>query len=62
MIDGTRPRNISTLIISQQTGTTHYLNNVEGKLYFSSSAGSAEGTLLLISKAPNKDCVVNMLL
>ena len=60
MIDGTRPRNISAKASATGTGMTYYLNNVNGSLYLSTTANSASGTFIVSSKAPNKDCVVNI--
>jgi hypothetical protein len=59
-IGGTRPRNVAAKASQTGTGMTYYLNNVNGALYLSSSANSASGTHIITSKAPNKDCIVNM--
>lgn len=58
--DGTRPRNINAKYTRTGTGFTVYLNNVNGTLYASDSPNSATGTLIVQSKAPNKDCIVNL--
>lgn len=60
MYDGTRPRNVAAKASITGTGLTYYLNNVNGSLYLSTTANSASGTFITSSKAPNKDCVVNI--
>ncbi len=60
MIDGTRPINNGVRAQVTGTGLTHYLNNVNGMLYLADNANTASGTFVVSSKAPNKDCVVNM--
>ena len=62
MYDGTRPRNIVKKALKAEVGMNYYLNNVNGKLYLSTSEGSATGTFIIESKAPNKDCVVSIAL
>ena len=60
MIDGTRPRNIVSKYEHTGQGFTKYLNNVNGELYVSDSAGIASGVSILTSKASNKDVVFNL--
>lgn len=60
MYDGTRPRNMSRKATITGCGLTYYLNNVNGELYLSTAMNSASGTYIVRSRAPNKDCVVNM--
>ncbi len=60
IMDGTRPRNISVKASITGCGLTYYLNNVNGSLYLSTSANSASGTFVVSSKAPNKDCIINL--
>lgn len=59
-IDGTRPRNMEQKAIISGTGATYYLNNINGVLYLSTSPNSATGTILVSSKANNKDVVINL--
>lgn len=60
MIDGTRPRNLEVKASITGTGLTYYLNNIDGALYLATEANAATGTTIISSKAPNKDCVVNI--
>ena len=60
MYDGTRPRNMAIKVAVGGTGLTYYINNVNGNLYVSETANSASGTFVVSSKAPNKDCIVNI--
>lgn len=59
-IDGTRPRNMEQKAVISGTGATHYLNNINGVLYLSTSPNSATGTTIVTSKANNKDVVINL--
>ena len=59
-MDGTRPRNMSAKASITGCGITYYINNVNGSLYLSTSANSASGTFIVSSKAPNKDCIINL--
>ena len=60
IMDGTRPRNMSAKASITGCGITYYINNVNGSLYLSTSANSASGTFIVSSKAPNKDCIINL--
>ncbi len=60
MVDGTRPRNISTKATITGCGVTKYINNVNGNVYLSDTANSASGTLIVNTKDVNKDAILNI--
>ena len=57
--NGNRPMNTKILSWSG-SGSTWYLNNVNGSLYVSSSPNSTSGTLVVSTTTPNKDIIINL--
>ena len=57
--NGNRPMNTKSISWSG-TGTTWYLNNVNGSLYVSSTPNTASGTFIVSTTTPNKDIVISL--